>query len=192
MNDDGSDAIPDFGPDFGPEFGPDTNADLDAKPIELDFSDRERASVRFWLRLARIAKRVEGEVSARMLKTHGHRFTRFDVMSQLYREPDHTLAIGKLGGRLLTLTDNVSRLLDRMQADGLVARTRHPADRRQLLVTLTAQGRDQFQAMAKSHAQWVSEAFAELDDETLRDLEEKLREIPIGRTGSPAFVAAAE
>jgi DNA-binding MarR family transcriptional regulator len=46
----------------------------------------------------------------------------------------------ELAERLQITTASVTELVDRLQRNGLVARIRHPTDRRKLLVTLTADG----------------------------------------------------
>ncbi len=145
--------------------------------IEDRYSDRERRVLRLWLRLVRTSRRVEAEVSAKMLHSYNTRFVRFDVLSQLYRAPDRCLSIGDLGASLLAPSGNISSLLDRMEADGLVARIADPADRRRFLIRLTDRGLATFNDMALANAQWVASAFEAIDDATLDRLYEELGEI---------------
>ncbi len=49
--------------------------------------------------------------------------------------------VGALGARLYLDSGTLSPLLKRMEAAGLIARCRDPADERRVLVSLTAQGR---------------------------------------------------
>lgn len=147
------------------------------RAIEESYSARERRVLRLWLRLVRTSRRVESDVSAKMHRTFGVRFVRFDILSQLYRAPDNVLSIGDLGASLLTPSGNISALLDRMEADGLVRRVADPDDRRRYLIRLTKKGLESFAEMARANAQWVSGAFAAIDDETLDRLHDELGSI---------------
>lgn len=147
------------------------------RAIEESYSARERRVLRLWLRLVRTSRRVEADVSAQMHRTFGVRFVRFDILSQLYRAPDNALSVGDLGASLLTPSGNISALLDRMEADGLVRRVADPDDRRRYLIRLTEKGLESFAEMAKANAEWVSGAFAAIDDETLDRLHDELGSI---------------
>ncbi|MEX3007815.1 MarR family winged helix-turn-helix transcriptional regulator [Hoeflea sp. TYP-13] len=145
--------------------------------VEESYSERERRVLRLWLRLVRTSRRIESDVSAQMQKTFGVRFVRFDVLSQLYRAPDNCLSVGDLGASLLAPSGNISSLLDRMEADGLVLRVADPNDRRRYLIRLTDKGLARFDEMAQANAHWVAGAFAAIDDETLDRLHDELGSI---------------
>ncbi|MEM6463116.1 MAG: MarR family transcriptional regulator [Pseudomonadota bacterium] len=147
------------------------------KALEETYSERERRVLRLWLRLVRTSRRIEADVGAQMYKTFGVRFVRFDVLSQLYRAPDYSLSIGDLGASLLAPSGNISSLLDRMEADGLVKRIADPYDRRRYIIRLTQKGIDTFAEMAKANAHWVAGAFSAIDDETLDRLHDELASI---------------
>lgn len=154
-----------------------TNNPLRGHPVEDDYDDRQRRVLRFWLQLVRTSRRIETEIGARMQKSFGVRFVRFDVLSQLYRAPDRTLSIGDLGASLLAPSGNISSLLDRMEADEMVQRVPDPTDRRRYLIRMTKQGLDQFHHMAQANAEWVSNAFSNIDDDTLERLHSELSSI---------------
>lgn len=145
--------------------------------IEDGYNERERRVLRLWLRLVRTSRRIEADVNAQMQKSFGARFVRFDVLSQLYRAPENCLSVGDLGASLLTPSGNISSLLDRMEADGLVSRVADPDDRRRYLIRLTDLGHDQFSQMALANAQWVTGAFSAIDNETLDRLHDELGSI---------------
>jgi len=147
------------------------------RAIEESYSARERRVLRLWLRLVRTSRRVEADVSAQMHRSFGVRFVRFDVLSQLYRAPDNSQSVGDLGASLLTPSGNISALLDRMEADGLVRRVADPHDRRRYLIRLTENGLADFAEMARANAHWVAGAFAAIDDETLDRLHDELGSI---------------
>jgi DNA-binding MarR family transcriptional regulator len=93
----------------------------------------------------------------------GQSLVRFDVMSQLDRF-EGGLTVSALASHLIASTSgNISTLLDRMTAEGLIVRQFDKTDRRRTVVNLTDKGRDLFTTMAAAHAQWTDEAFAQVD-----------------------------
>src|SRR6266487_6131059 len=52
-----------------------------------------------------------------------------------------SLPLGQLAERLSCVKSNVTQLVDRLEADGLVSRAADPADRRSWLAVLTDKGR---------------------------------------------------
>lgn len=74
-----------------------------------------------------------------LLEPLGLTYPQYLVMMQLWREDGQT--VGALGGRLFLESNTLTPLLKRLEAQGLVARGRDPADERQVRVTLTEAGR---------------------------------------------------
>jgi DNA-binding MarR family transcriptional regulator len=62
----------------------------------------------------------------------------------------------------MVTSGSVTGLVDAMEADALVTRQAHPADRRSTLIETTPAGRLLFARMAPAHAQWVEELMAGL------------------------------
>lgn len=56
-------------------------------------------------------------------------------------EAGDALPLTQLAGRLACVKSNITQLVDRLEADGLVERQTDPADRRARLAALTASGR---------------------------------------------------
>src|SRR5688572_23542325 len=56
-------------------------------------------------------------------------------------EADGGLPLGQLAERLSCVKSNITQLVDRLEADGFVARASAPGDRRTKLAVLTAAGR---------------------------------------------------
>jgi DNA-binding MarR family transcriptional regulator len=99
------------------------------------------AAVAAWVQLVRVEQallaRVEGQ-----LKAHGFPpLTWYDVLLELWREEEGRLRPVELERRLLLPQSNTSRLIDRMEREGLVRREACPSDGRGQWVALTAEGR---------------------------------------------------
>jgi DNA-binding MarR family transcriptional regulator len=74
------------------------------------------------------------------------------------------LAAGRIAEAMAITTGAVTGLIDRLERAGCVQRTRHDADRRQVLIELAPARRDQLDAHWKERDRFVAEAIGELDD----------------------------
>jgi DNA-binding MarR family transcriptional regulator len=71
---------------------------------------------------------------------------------------------------MMVSNGNVTGLVERLVEQGLINRRPSPKDRRAQIVSLTAEGRRFFRAMARENGDWIGEMFADLstgDIETL-------------------------
>ena len=78
-----------------------------------------------------------------------------------------SLPLGQLAERLSCVKSNVTQLIDRLEASGLIAREAWEGDRRVTVAKLTRRGREVFAGMAKAHEGWLREAMADIDDAAL-------------------------
>ena len=76
----------------------------------------------------------------RVLGPHGLSLTQYNVVRMLRGAGPAGLCRNEIRDRLITRMPDVSRLLDRMEAAGLVHRVRGAADRRLVNTTLTERG----------------------------------------------------
>ena len=81
-----------------------------------------------------------------------------------------TLPLGELASRLACVKSNVTQLVDRLEADGLVSREPDPNDRRSRLAVLTAAGRKAFEEGTRIRQQAESDAFSGLTAEESHQL----------------------
>ena len=72
------------------------------------------------------------------------------------------MTLGELSQRMMVSNGNVTGLVERLVAQGLLDRRAAPNDRRAQIVSLTAEGRRAFRAMARTHGDWIAEIFAGL------------------------------
>jgi DNA-binding MarR family transcriptional regulator len=75
-----------------------------------------------------------------VLRPHGLTHARLEVLMVLRAGPDDGLSLGKLGGRLQVYPGAVTSAVDRLEADGMVRRVRHPRDGRGTLAVITPRG----------------------------------------------------
>ena len=134
-------------------------ADILGSDLESRVIDDHHQALKLWLRLLACTTKVEGVVRNRLRSEFATTLPRFDLLSQLEREPAG-LTMGELSQRLMVTGGNVTGITDQLEAEGLVKRAPHPSDRRAFSVQLTPAGKRQFRRMAAVHEQWVIELFA--------------------------------
>jgi DNA-binding MarR family transcriptional regulator len=131
-------------------------------------ADDDRARLRLWLRLLRTTRAIERELRER-LTALDTTLPRFDVMAALDRAPQGMM-MGELSRFLLVSNGNVTGIVERLVADGLVVRSHRDGDRRAAIVRLSAAGRTAFAAMATAHARWIDELLGPIEPDAARDL----------------------
>ncbi|HEX2128938.1 MAG TPA: MarR family transcriptional regulator, partial [Solirubrobacterales bacterium] len=86
--------------------------------------------------------------------------TWYDVLAALRDSPDgKPLKQVELAERVLLSNSGLSRLVDRIEAKGLVERVRCPGDRRSLNIQLTDAGREMLEQMWPVYARGIAEDF---------------------------------
>jgi DNA-binding MarR family transcriptional regulator len=141
----------------------------DHAPIPLDAETKvaerpadHEAELRLWLRLLTCTTLIEGEVRRRLRDDFDVTLPRFDLMAQLDKAPNG-MTLGELSQRMMVSNGNVTGLAERLVEQGLLDRRPSPNDRRAQIVSLTAEGRRAFRAIARTHEDWIAQIFAGLD-----------------------------
>ena len=106
----------------------------------------------------------------RVLAPHGLSMAQYNVLRILRGAGREGLCRNDIGERLITRMPDVSRLLDRMEAAGLVSRERSTEDRRLVNTTLTARGRALVDELDSHVARHQAEQVGHLTDAQLRSL----------------------
>jgi DNA-binding MarR family transcriptional regulator len=87
----------------------------------------------------------------------------FSVLQRL--DPGQGQRLTDVGAELLCVKSTITRLVDRLEADGLVLRTPDPDDRRAQRLLLTARGLAVRDAAARIHDEAVERRLGQLDPE---------------------------
>jgi DNA-binding MarR family transcriptional regulator len=96
--------------------------------------------------------------------------TEYDVLFNLYRQPEHRARIRDLTPQLLLSQPSVSRLIERLESRGLVDRSGDPTDARGTMVALTPTGVEVFRRVGAEHSEWIADRMSVLDPDELRAL----------------------
>lgn len=95
---------------------------------------------------------------------------------------DEPLALGQLAERLACVRSNITQLVDRLEADGLVQRVPDPEDRRSKRAAITAEGRRRFEAGSRAKLEVERELLASLSPEEAEQLAAALGKLSADHT----------
>lgn len=112
----------------------------------------------------------------------------YDVLAALRDAPEHSLRQVELAERVLLSNSGLSRLIDRIEAKGLVERASCPGDRRSFHVRLTEAGTKMLDSMWPVYARGIAEDFLPALGENPCEIRRTLEEIG----GACEVVRAAE
>jgi MarR family 2-MHQ and catechol resistance regulon transcriptional repressor len=143
------------------------------RPVGVD-DRRVVAALGAYVKLLRAGRAVLARVEPRLAGA-GLTPTQFGVLEAiLHKGP---LSQRDLGRKVLTSPGNMTDLVDKLEARGLVRRVRQKQDRRAVLVELTAEGRALIEPLFAAHAEDIAAAMAALNGEELRQLGGLLRKL---------------
>lgn len=128
---------------------------LDAETRVAERPADHADELRLWLRLLTCTTLIETEIRARLRAGFDVTLPRFDLMAQLDKAPEG-LTLGALSRRMMVSNGNITGLVERLIAQGVVERLAHPGDRRVARVRLTPAGVESFAVMARAHAGWIA------------------------------------
>lgn len=105
------------------------------------------------------------ELDAELVAAHDLPLRSYDVLVQLEGAAEHRLRMTELSRSVLLSASGVSRLVDRLEADGLVCRQRCELDGRGYWTELTDRGLDRLREARPTHLAGVRRRFLARMDE---------------------------
>jgi DNA-binding MarR family transcriptional regulator len=106
---------------------------------------------------ARLSRRLDDELRAE----HGMSLAEYDALVQLALAPRMRLRMNQLAERVLLSRSGVTRLVDRLVADGFVARTQCTTDARGAEAVITRSGVERLRLATTTHLRGVAQYFLE-------------------------------
>ncbi len=131
-----------------------------------------RPAVTAWVRLLRVAQRVERDLGVRLRERWGLNNAQFDVLAHVGAAEG--IVQQRLADSLLVTKGNVAQLLDRMEKRGLIER--RPEGRTNRLY-LTEVGRRLFAEVVPAREDLIAERLSVLSKEEQRHLSDILRKL---------------
>lgn len=137
-----------------------------------------------WLALVRTHARLWDQVETQMRRASGLTMARYDVLMQL-QAAGGRLGLSDLAAAVLLSPSGLSKLLDRMEASGLIERLPDPDDARSTFAAITDRGRALVKKAREDHHAFLQSTFGDvLNSRDLADLTRIMRRIDARGTRS--------
>jgi DNA-binding MarR family transcriptional regulator len=140
---------------------------------------------------ARLFRRLDEELRAE----HGISLAEYDALLQIALSPDRHLRMSRLASQVLLSKSGVTRLVDRLVADGLVERTQCSTDARGAEAAITPAGLARLRAAAPTHLRGIDAYFTSaVDPSDMAVLQRSMDAISrrTGEAGAPDSDAACD
>ena len=109
----------------------------------------------FLIAHARITRKLDEE----LITEHNLSLADFDVFVQLAERPGRCARMAELADALLLSRSGATRLIERLEREGMVTRSRANGDGRGVTATLTEQGLRRFREASTTHLRGIQEHF---------------------------------
>jgi MarR family 2-MHQ and catechol resistance regulon transcriptional repressor len=130
--------------------------------------------------LAEVYTGLTGRFAAQFAE-HGLSTVEFEVLIRLARSANHQLRMTDLAAQTSLSTSGVTRVVDRMERDGLVCRRACPTDRRSSFTVVTTAGLNRLSQTLPGHLELIEKWFTgQLPSGQLESLLTGLRKIRDG------------
>ncbi|WP_243710750.1 MarR family winged helix-turn-helix transcriptional regulator [Actinomadura sp. KC216] len=124
-----------------------------------------------WRAMLRAQARISRRLQADLLDRHDLALGSYEVLMHLGEAPGGRLRMNDLADRVLLSRSGLTRLVDRLQREGLVVRQTCASDARGLFAVLTAAGRARLAEATPTYRQGVRDyVLSRLDEPDLRTL----------------------
>jgi DNA-binding MarR family transcriptional regulator len=142
-----------------------------------------------WRMLQRAQVRITRVLEADLLVEHDLALASYEVLLQLSEAPERRLRMNDLADRVLLSRSGLTRLIDRLQRDGLVEREACASDARGLFAVLTDDGAARLAEAGPTYLRGVRAQFLDmLDADELRQCAVMLNKLfPGPHTGTDAY-----
>ena len=140
-------------------------------PLFGTSSRSRKRELRVWLCMLSLHGEIFTRLNRALSSACGLSIAKFDVLAQLDRCPEG-MTLGQLSRRLKVTGGNVSGLVRRLVADGLITREMSSTDRRSFLVGLTPAGKTLFDQACVVHQAELQACFEPV---SARELDAVLR-----------------
>ncbi len=120
---------------------------------------------------ARVSRRLDEELRAE----HDLSLAEYDALLTIADAPDRRIRMRQLADRVILSTSGVTRLIDRLVADGLVERDTCLSDARGAEAVLTEPGLERLRRASRTHLRGIGEHFlAAVDTDDLSIIERSM------------------
>jgi DNA-binding MarR family transcriptional regulator len=148
--------------------------------VAVDQLDEELAA---WRGMLRVHAAMTRALDAELTERHGLPLTSYEVLLFLADAPGGRMRMSELADSVLLSRSGLTRLVDRLERDGLLERERCEDDARGYFAAITDRGRALFDEARRTHLAGVRERFVDrLSRDDLRTLSELWEKVAPGVT----------
>lgn len=142
--------------------------------------DARRTDVAAWLNLQQASRVIQTALEERLRASSQLSWPEFELLWRLRAAADHPMIMSEIATQLLASPSGLTRIADRVERDGLIARGTPPENRRTVHITLTKRGRtvlaDADRTFRKAMEDSFSQHLSEAEVASLRHLLRKILE----------------
>ena len=143
-----------------------------------------------WRSFLRSHATITRALDADLIAAHGLSLSDYEVLLLLAQAPERQLRMVRLAEQVLLTRSGITRLVTRLEDQGLVERVCCPSDRRGFNARLTDAGHDRLREAAKTHLAGIGRLFVEPLGNRLQTLATGLERLP--GTSAPATACAPD
>jgi DNA-binding MarR family transcriptional regulator len=125
-------------------------------PTAEQLDERE---LRAWRGLLRAHTALVKALDCQLVDGHGLPLTSYEVLMQVADAPDGRMRMYDIADSVLLSRSGLTRLVDRLERDGLLRRESCPSDARGSFAVVTEAGREKLEAARATHLAGVRELF---------------------------------
>jgi DNA-binding MarR family transcriptional regulator len=130
---------------------------------------------------ARVTRRLDEELRAE----HDLSLAEYETLLAIAWAPERRIRMRSLADSILLSKSGVTRLIDRLVADGLVERSACLSDARGAEAVLTEAGLDRLRTASRTHLRGIDEHFLEVvDQDDLVAIERSMRQVAARAAGA--------
>lgn len=139
--------------------------------------DLTAAQLQGWRGFLRSHAVITRQLDADLIAGHGLTLSEYEVLLHLAQAPDRQLRLVRLSEQVVLTRSGITRLVTRLEKQGLVERVCCPADRRGYNARLTETGHERLREAAPTHLDGIRRLFVEPLGRELEGLSETLARV---------------
>ena len=131
-----------------------------------------------WMNLQQAGRILDARLEEHIRAVADLSLPEYETLFRLKLASDHPLQMGEISFLLINSPSGMTRIADRLEKQGLIARETPKGNRRVVLVSLTQKGQDALQKADKAFRAGLQESFANhLSETDLADLRRVMRKL---------------
>ncbi len=125
-------------------------------PTTTHLTERE---LRAWKGFLRVHALLTKELDAELERGHGMSLSSYEVLLHLMNTGEGRMRMSELADSVILSRSGLTRLVDRLEREGLIERCTCPSDARGFNACITDAGRERFAAAQRTHLDGVRRLF---------------------------------